>query len=209
MILVLTEGATGTAWISQIGVLAILVLTWITVLRGDIILFTGHPLAQSIGVLAVIQSIIVLQPTHTPDQKRIGQRIHGILHLVSLCSFIAGVAVIEYNKIHNGLAHFHSPHAYIGVITCIVIALQYLVGFTMWAVPVLYGGEANARKVWKYHRYSGYLVLILLIASLVSAAKTDFMKVLGMEFWIMAVGCVAVVIGIIPRIQLHKLGYRK
>lgn len=204
----LTQSPAGTGWITQIGVLTILVLTWITVLQGDIILFTGHPLAQSIGVLAVIQSIIVLQPTHTAEQKRVGQRVHGILHLVSLCSFIAGVTVIEYNKVSNGLDHFHSTHAYIGVITCIIIILQYLVGFTMWAVPALYGGEANARKVWKYHRYSGYLVLALLVASLISASRTDFMKKLGMEFWIMAVGCVAVIIGIIPRIQLYKLGYK-
>ena len=183
-------------------------ITWVTVLKGDIILFTGHPLAQSVGVLAVIQSILVLQPTHTVEQKRIGQRVHGILHLASLCAFIAGVTVIEYNKISNGLGHFKSAHGYIGVITCIVIILQYLVGFTMWAVPVLYGGEENARKVWKYHRSSGYLVLALLIASLMSAARTDFMIVLGMPFWVMVVGCVTLLLGIIPRIHPYKLGFK-
>ncbi|SPO03910.1 related to CYTOCHROME B561 [Cephalotrichum gorgonifer] len=199
----------GTAFIAQIGVVIAFVLVWTTVLTNDIILFSGHPLAQSIGVVAIIQSILILQPTHTAAQKRVGQRLHAGLHLVSFLALVTGVAIIEYNKVSNGLAHFHSPHAYIGVATCAVLAVQYLVGFTMWATPALYGGEDRAKAVWKYHRVSGYLIFLLLVASLLSGAKTDFVaNVLGMQFWVMVVASVLILIGVLPRIKKQKFGFK-
>lgn len=197
---------TGTGVIAQLGVLVTVIPIWITVLRNDIILFSGHPLAQSLGVVAVVQSILVLQPTHTASQKRLGQLVHAGLHLFSLVALVAGTVVIEYNKISNGLSHFRSPHAYIGVATLAVLALQYLVGFTMWATPALYGGESGARAVWKYHRWSGYFALVLLMASVVSSAKTDLMeKVQKLDFYLVLAGCALILMGVIPRIKKQKL----
>jgi cytochrome b-561 len=199
----------GTGFIAQFGIILTFILVWVSLFRTDIILFSAHPMLQTTGILAVVQSILVLQPTHTKEQKLQGQTVHALLHLVSFVTLCAGVIVIEYNKFSNGLSHFLSPHAYIGVITSVVIALQYLVGFTMWATPALYGGEARARSVWKYHRWSGYLVLVLLMASVISAAKTNFMEnVVHMSFPGVAVGCILVLVGVIPRVKKEKLGLR-
>lgn len=199
----------GTAWIAQIGLAIAFVLVWVRVLKSDIILFSGHPLAQSVGILAIIQSILILQPTHTPSQKRLGQKIHAGLHLVSFLALTAGVVVIEYNKFSNGLPHFHSVHAYIGIATLVVLAAQYLIGFTMWATPGLYGGEARAKAVWKYHRVSGYLVFLLLVATLLSAAKTEFVEdVLGLEFWLLAVASGLIIVGVLPRIKKQKFAFK-
>jgi uncharacterized membrane-anchored protein len=97
--------------------------------------------------------------------------------------------VIEYNKIsHNG-THFVSPHAILGLITYILTALQAVVGITQYFVPQLYGGEANAKKLYKYHRVGGYVILLAMLATVV------------------LVGALILLIGVVPRIRLNKFGY--
>ncbi|KAL6864218.1 eukaryotic cytochrome b561 domain-containing protein [Trichoderma novae-zelandiae] len=197
----------GTGIVAQIGIWLLAVLIWASVLTKPLILFSGHPLAQSFAVLVLVQSVLFLQPTHTSEQKRLGQRVHGLLNLVALVALVTGVTIIEYNKEKSHNAHFHSVHGYLGVITAIVLLLQYLVGFTMWATPRLYGGEDNARAIWKYHRYSGYLVLVLLLATVNSATQTDYNKnVLKIKLWATLTLSALIVIGVFPRIQKQKLG---
>ncbi|KAL6908382.1 eukaryotic cytochrome b561 domain-containing protein [Trichoderma evansii] len=197
----------GTGIIAQIGIWLLIVLIWASVFTKPLILFSGHPLAQSFAVLVLVQSILSLQPTHTLEQKRLGQRIHALLNLVAFLSLVAGVTIIEYNKVKNNNPHFHSVHAYLGVITTVILLLQYLVGFTMLVTPKLYGGEENAKAIWKYHRFSGYFVLLLLLATINSATATDYNKnVLKLKLWATLVLSILVVIGIYPRIQKQKLG---
>ncbi|KAH6606668.1 cytochrome b-561 [Trichoderma cornu-damae] len=200
----------GTGIIAQIGIWLLVVLVWASVFTKPLILFSGHPLAQSFAVLVLVQSVLFLQPTHTFEQKRLGQRVHGLLNLLALFALVAGVTIIEYNKEKSHNAHFHSVHGYLGVITSVVLLLQYLVGFTMWATPRLYGGEDKAKAVWKYHRYSGYFVLLLLLVTINSATQTDYNKnVLKLKLWATLVLSIIVVIGIFPRIQKQKLGFSR
>ncbi|KAF7551055.1 hypothetical protein G7Z17_g5285 [Cylindrodendrum hubeiense] len=199
----------GTGILAQLGIVLLVILIWASVLTKPLILFSGHPLAQSLAVLTLAQSILTLQPTHTAEQKRIGQRIHASLNLIAFLLLVTGVGIIEYNKIANNGAHFHSLHGYLGVISSIVLLLQYLVGFTMWATPALYGGEHNAKSIWKYHRYSGYFVLVLLLVTVVSAVDTDYNKnVLKLKLWATLLLSLLVLVGIIPRIQKQKLGFK-
>ena len=198
----------GTAVLAQFGIIILVALIWISVFTKPVILFSGHPLAQSLGILTLVQSILALQPTHTPDQKRLGRAVHASLNLLAFVFFIVGVVIIEYNKIASHGAHFHSAHGYLGVITCIVLALQYLVGFTMWATPRLYGGEANARAMYKYHRWSGYFVLVLLLATVAAATQTTYNEaVLKIKLWSVILLSVVILAGVIPRIQKQKLGF--
>lgn len=199
----------GTGILAQFGVWILLVWVWVAVLRRPVILFSGHPLAQTVGILALVQAILIVQPTHTGAQKRRGRVLHGSLNLVSLLAFVAGVAIIEYNKISSNGVHFHSVHGYLGVITSAILALQYLVGITMWLVPALYGGEDNARSLYKYHRFSGYFILALLLATVISATKTDFnVNVLGLQLWGSVVLSILILAGVYPRIHLTKLGVK-
>ncbi|PHH85958.1 hypothetical protein CDD83_10939 [Cordyceps sp. RAO-2017] len=197
----------GTGAVAQLGAVLLLVLIWASVLTHPLILFSAHPLLQSLAVFVLIQSVLSLQPTHTSEQKRLGQRVHASLNLVAFLLLVAGVSIIEYNKLASRGPHFHSVHGYLGVISGIVLLLQYLVGFTMWATPALYGGEDRARAVWKYHRYSGYLVLVLLLATVCSATDTSYNDmVLHIKLWATVLASVLVVVGVFPRIQKHKLG---
>lgn len=187
----------------------LVVLIWASVFTKPLILFSGHPLAQSLAILTLTESILTIQPTHTAQQKRIGQWAHGSLNLLALLLLIAGVTIIEYNKIANNGAHFHSVHGYLGVITSIILIIQYLVGFTMWATPSLYGGEQKAKAIWKYHRYSGYGILVLLLATVCSATKTDYNNnVLKIKLWATLLLSILILVGVFPRIQKQKLGFK-
>ena len=183
-------------------------LIWVSVFLKPVILFSGHPLAQALAILTLVQSILSLQPTHTAEQKRTGQKIHASLNLLAFLFLVAGVFIIEYNKVVNNGVHFHSVHGYLGVITSIILAIQYFVGFTMWLTPVLYGGVDNAKKIYKYHRWSGYFILVLLLVTVAAATQTDYNEnVLKIKLWSVILLSVLILVGVFPRIQKQKLGF--
>lgn len=195
--------------IGQFGVIVLFVLIWVSVFTKPVILFSGHPLAQALGILTLVQSILSLQPAHTPAQKRVGSIVHASLNLLALAFLVVGVVIIEYNKIASNGVHFHSVHGYLGVITSIILAVQYLVGFTMWAMPWLYGGEGNAKELYKYHRWSGYFILVLLLVTVAAATQTEYNKnVLKIKLWTTILLSVLILAGILPRIQKQKLGFK-
>lgn len=142
------------------------------------------------------------------EQKRKGTWTHAGLNNVALLTAIAGLVVIEYNKIaHNG-THFVSPHAILGLISYILLLIQTIVGFTQYFVPQLYGGEEKAKKLYKYHRVFGYIIFILLLSTVAAATETDFNKnVLGIQLWAVIAASIITLVGVVPRIRLAKFGY--
>ncbi|KAI0996749.1 hypothetical protein K3495_g11432 [Podosphaera aphanis] len=197
----------GTAIIAQVGIVFLTVVIWAAILIQDLTLFSAHPLLNSAGILALTESIIILQPTHTPDQKRSGTVVHAVLNAVTSITLIAGLVVIEYNKFaHNGM-HFKSIHAIIGFITYMLIIIQVVIGFTQYYTPSLYGSVANAKAIYKYHRMSGYLLLLLMLITIATATQTTFnINSLNIRLWAVLVTSALVLIGVIPRIKLRKLG---
>jgi hypothetical protein len=165
---------------------------------------------NSAGLLLSTQAALILQPTHTPGQKRAGTTAHFLFHLVGLSSLLAGLIVIEYNKRGPGHEHFASPHAILGLIFYLTILLQAIVGFTQYYTPALYGGVDNAKSVWKYHRASGYAVMVLGLATVCASTWTDFsLKVLHIQHWSVILVSVLTLAGVVPRIRLQKFGLKK
>jgi len=67
----------------------------------------------------------------------------------------------------------------------------------------------NAKAMYKYHRASGYTLLILAFATVAAATQTDFNKnVLHIQLWAVIVAAVLTLIGVLPRIKKQKLGLR-
>ncbi|KAJ9141949.1 Cytochrome b561 domain-containing protein 1 [Pleurostoma richardsiae] len=198
----------GTGWLAQAGILLLVALVWSSVFLHPLLpLFSPHPLLQSVGVLFLTEAILVLQPTWTPAEKVVGQRAHTALNLLSFLILATGVAIIEANKIVNNGEHFHSVHGYLGVATAAVLAAQYAFGFLMWGVPGVFGGLDRAKALWKYHRATGYLVYLLLLATVLSATQTPYnWNVLGIKAWAAAIAVVLIIAGVYPRIHLRKFG---
>lgn len=197
----------GTAVVAQGGILLMTALVWANVFLSPLMLFSAHPLLNSGALLVLTQSILILQPTHTAEQKRKGIIVHFTLNNLALDALVAGLVIIEYNKISHGGIHFESPHAILGLITYILLTIQALVGFTQYFVPQLYGSVARAKSLYKWHRMSGYLVLVMMLATVAAATQTDFNKTtLHIRLWAVLVSAVLVLIGVLPRIKKQKFG---
>ena len=183
-------------------------IVWGAVFSNELMLFSAHPLLNSAAVLFFVQGILILQPTVTAKQKKQGTYTHSALNNVAVGSAIAGLVVIEYNKFDHDGEHFVSIHAILGLVVYIMIVLQYIVGATQFFAPGLYGGEANAKAIYKYHRVFGYLTLLLMLATVCAATQTDFnVNILGMQLWAIVVTSIIIVVGIVPRIKLSKFGW--
>lgn len=201
----------GTGWLAQAGIFLLVALIWSSVFLNPLLpLFSPHPLLQSAGVFVLTQAILILQPTWTADEKIKGARVHASLNLLSFLLLGAGIGIIEAHKIKNNGVHFHSAHGYLGVITGIVLLLQYIFGFLMWGVPFVFGGIDNAKALWKYHRLSGYVLYLLLLATVISATQTDYnWNVLDIKLWAVIIAAILIVIGVYPRIHKSKFGINR
>lgn len=172
-------------------------------------LLTFAQLVNSAGILLLTQAILVLQPTATPKQKTNGTHIHFTLNLAGTLALVAGLIIIEMNKASHPKTRFQSIHGIMGLVTFILIIIQALIGFAQFYVPrSVFGSVDSGKKLYKYHRMSGYLILLLALATVCAVVKTDFNKnVLHIQLWAVVVASVLVVAGVVPRIRKHKFGF--
>lgn len=165
-------------------------------------------LLNSAGLLLTTQAILILQPTHAPKQKHLGTNIHAVINGTAVLSLLAAFIIIEYNKFAHAGAHFTSPHGILGLITYIFFAIQAIVGITQYYTPGIYGSVDNAKAIYKYHRMSGYLLLILSFATVAAATQTGFNTgTLHIKLWAVIVAAVITLVGLLPRIKKQKLGF--
>lgn len=121
------------------------------------------------------------------------------------------MGIIEANKIRSHGEHFHSVHGYLGVATTVLLLVQYLVGFLMYGVPAVFDGlDGGAKSLYKYHRWGGYTIFVLLLATTASATWTEYNEfVLNIKPWTVLVAIVFIVVGVYPRISTTKLGLNR
>ncbi|CAF9913093.1 MAG: hypothetical protein ALECFALPRED_008630 [Alectoria fallacina] len=182
---------------------------WASVFIAPLSLFSAHPLLNSAGLLLTTQAILILQPTHAPKQKHLGTNIHAVINGTAVLSLLAAFIIIEYNKFAHAGAHFTSPHGILGLITYILFAIQAIVGITQYYTPAIYGSVDNAKAIYKYHRMSGYLLVILSFATVAAATQTGFNTgTLHIKLWAVIVAAVITLIGLLPRIKKQKLGFQ-
>jgi len=81
------------------------------------------------------------------------------------------------------------------------------VGFTQYFVPQLYGSVDKAKSLYKWHRASGYVVLVLMLATVAAATRTEYnVEELHIKLWAVLLSGALVLIGVLPRIKKQKLG---
>lgn len=125
-----------------------------------------------------------------------------------MAALISGLVNIEINKASHPETRFTSIHGIMGLVTYILIFIQALVGFAQFYLPELvFGSLDKAKSVYKYHRWSGYVILLMMLATVCAATQTTFNKnILHIRLWAVLVASVLVVAGVAPRIKKHKLG---
>ncbi|KAJ5485978.1 hypothetical protein N7530_000278 [Penicillium desertorum] len=197
---------TGTASVAQAGIWILAALVWQGILSQPLSLFTPHPLLGISALLLQVQAALILQPTATPQQKSTGTRIHYSLQLLSVVLFVTAFVIIEVNK--GSHPHFVSPHGILGLITYITIVLQAVVGIIQYFLPVTVLGSVDAgKRIYKYHRWSGYVLLLLEMATVVAATQTTYNVIaIHIPLWGVLVAVVLILAGVGARIKKHKLG---
>ncbi|KAI4931267.1 hypothetical protein J4E85_003857 [Alternaria conjuncta] len=99
-------------------------IIWGAIFSNKLIFFSAHPA----GFLLAIQAALVLQPTHTPEQKRAGTLAHFLFHALGASALTAGLIIIEMNKAGPGHEHFESAHARLGLTFYILVYIQAIRG---------------------------------------------------------------------------------
>jgi hypothetical protein len=124
-------------------------------------------------------------------------------------ALIAGLTIIEINKASHPQTRFTSAHGIMGLITFILIFSQALVGFVQFYVPQqILGSVDRGKAIYKYHRMSGYLILVMALATIFAATQTTFnADVLHIKWWAALVAGMLVLTGVFPRIKKSKLGW--
>ncbi|KAM5443880.1 hypothetical protein MferCBS31731_001126 [Microsporum ferrugineum] len=204
---IFTNLITGTAGLAQIGILVTVALVWSGIFTHDLIFFSPHPLLNSAAILLTVQAILVVQPTRTPSQKRIGALTHfGFLAVANL-AFISGLIIIEINKQSHPESRFSSVHGILGLITYIIIFLQAAVGVAQYFFPeTVFGSVENGKKIYKWHRVSGYVLFVMELAVVIAATKTDYnVKTLHIGFWPVTIAAFLTFAGVAARIKKFKL----
>lgn len=197
--------------LAEVGIIILCGNIWAHIASGPVIFFSGHPIAMSTAIFILTQSVLFQQPITAadPERKRRGQYVHAALNLAAFMALVTGFTIVEIEVARMKGAHFPSTHAVCGLLTLIVLVVQYVVGFTMWMTPWLYGGDARAKSLYKYHRYSGYLILLMILATAVTATLTGYNQaVLGVGSWVTSLAALLVAIGVLLRIQIQKLGFQ-
>lgn len=200
-------------------------LVWAALFEADFIFFSYHPvsvgryearepgplteaqLLNSAAIFILVQSTLLLQPTSTQKQKIQGTYIHSGLNFIALGLLIAGLIIIEMNKASHPETRFQSAHGKIGMILYILLVLQFIVGALQFYAPSIFGSVDKAKSIYKYHRMSGYLIIILSVVTICLATQTPFnANVLCIRLWAAVVASILLLAGLIPRIKKHKLG---
>lgn len=163
-------------------------------------------LLGSSALLLQVQAALILQPTATPQQKLTGTRIHSTIQLISVVLFVSAFVIIEVNK--GSHPHFVSPHGILGLITYIFIVLQALGGLAQYLFPtIIFGSVAAGKRVYKYHRWSGYVLLLLEMATVVAATQTTYnIAALHIPLWGVLASVLLTLLGVGARTKKHKLG---
>ncbi|RCH82075.1 hypothetical protein CU098_005425, partial [Rhizopus stolonifer] len=146
-----------------LGLALFVVLIGSVVARIPFSVFTFHPVFMTLFIILVTEGIASLQPTTTTTEKKVGLKYHAWIQSGSYLSAIIGVSFIFYNKVISNKPHFETVHGKLGLFVFIYLFVQVVFGATIGLIPItIYGSLDKAKKLWKYHRILGYILLLLL-----------------------------------------------
>lgn len=198
----------GTAIPVQIGLLLVIGSVLYGVLTTPIILFSYHPIFNSLGFFLLGQGILVTQPEpRSAAQKQVGGEIHGVLNSLSVLAYCIGAGVILYNKEKNHAEHFYSWHGTFGIITYVALVLVMLVGAAQfWWPTEVFGSVHKGRAIYKFHRVGGYLVWGLTAFTILLALESDFnQNALHISYYTVAPGLALVAVFFFKRANFSRM----
>ncbi|KZT53208.1 hypothetical protein CALCODRAFT_440440 [Calocera cornea HHB12733] len=174
--------------------------------------FAYHPTFQSLGIAVMVVAIETLQPTATPLSKKLGLVRHQNLQIAALVLLSLGTSTMVINKITHSAPHITTWHASFGLVSYIWLWVQSTIGAaSVWWKGVAFGGEVKAKRMWKWHRISGYAMLLWMMATVFLAGEySDWARgVSGPVFRGLGFGVslVLVLVGVLGRMRVGKMRF--
>ncbi|WWD18899.1 hypothetical protein CI109_103355 [Kwoniella shandongensis] len=199
------------------GIVLFLPLTWYLVFSGNLKAmgwFAVHPPMQSLAITAFLLGITPLQPPPPNSVTRSSRfKSHqNLILLLALPALSIGSAAMIYNKYLHSAKHFTTWHSWFGLAVVGWTLVQAMIGAsTVWWGGKVFGGEENAKRVYKYHRLSGYtLVTLSLITANLAGIYSDWAQGRGLHalrviaFWI---GLPMIWVGLTIRARPSKMKF--
>ncbi|XP_050297525.1 transmembrane ascorbate-dependent reductase CYB561-like [Anthonomus grandis grandis] len=163
----------GITGVVGIGLLAS-VITWIVKYQSGFgwasspdLEFNWHPFLMVLGLVFLYsQSILIYRTGRYHTSKKILKYAHALIHLIAfLCSIVGLVAVFDSHN-RKGTPNMFSLHSWIGLITVITFALQFVSGFVAFLFPGLSG--FIRKLLMPYHVFFGTIAFIFAIITTVA-----------------------------------------
>ncbi|KIY65205.1 hypothetical protein CYLTODRAFT_424556 [Cylindrobasidium torrendii FP15055 ss-10] len=140
--------------------------------------FSWHPILHTLAFPVFVYGVLTLQPTSQPKSKEAGLVRHqAALFGVAVPAAILGTVAVFYNKYLHDKHHFKSLHGQLGLLCTLWLVVQVLVGgASVWGGGVAFGGGMKAKKVWRYHRISGYVLFLCLLCTINLGGESGWAK---------------------------------
>jgi len=202
--------------VTFVGLLTFLLSTWYLALSTSITgkreWFVYHPTYQSLGIALMVMGIQTLQPTATPPSKKAGLDRHQVIQIGALLTLTAGTGAIVLNKLSHNAPHLISWHAYMGVVAYAWLCMQSAMGVaSVWWKGRAFGGMVKAKRMWKWHRISGYALLLWMLGTAFLAGEwSGWARTFASPIY-RAVGfgtsLVLVAVGVLGRTRVSKMRF--
>lgn len=159
--------------------------------------FNWHPLLMSLAFLVCMMPAF-LGFEVLPCTRNLNKNIHAVLNTCALIAAMAGLGIIL--DCHNTLTDsgsFHTVHGILGLITLILLVLNYFGGFFMYVLKL---GGALRGSLKPLHKRMGLFCIMLGLATLCLGVQEKQDKS-GLDYTTRA-GALANAIGIIVILSL-------
>ncbi|KAI9480154.1 hypothetical protein BX667DRAFT_513952 [Coemansia mojavensis] len=189
---------------AHVAMLGYLLLVWRQLLDHMRESFAWHPILMSVALVMSLEGVVILQyaPWPVPYQHRKSRKFHYVMHSIAGLLQIAGIIKCTLNG--GAQQGAGAAHKVIGMVGGTAFVGQFLFG-----VCLATRSRKNRKHWYKYHRATGYGVLVILwtAAWLGVHSKWSQSKRAPSEWlWLICFGLL--IVSVLVPVDLAKFGFR-
>jgi hypothetical protein len=113
--------------------------------------------------------------------------------------------IIEITKVRMGNPHFTSNHGQFGLTIFILIWIAAFAGTASLYIPGLFGGRANAKRVYAPHRILGYLLVAFMLINISLGVFTSYGLGSFKHHWVIIACVIVLYISLILTCDIKKV----
>lgn len=127
--------------------------------------FNWHPVLMTLGMIFIYANSILIYRAFRNNRKRRLKLAHMLLHVVAFVVVVIGLVAVfdSHNLKHPPIPNLYSLHSWIGIISLVLFACQWLAGFVTFFFP---GLQAPLRATYMpVHIFFGLACFIMAVVA--------------------------------------------